>query len=145
MKIYKDTEMLHPILTKQVKKIQIEIIDPYNMPIKLFETGRTHDRHETLINRGRTKDLISGHLYNLENDPPLYASAIDYVFYDGRWSWNLRDSTIHAWYTLFGNLVLDTCPELEWFGMNRKSVNLCHFILKGKIMQENLDIIPCVV
>jgi hypothetical protein len=145
MQIKRSQEMLHPILAECVNKIQKDIIDAHNIPMRLFETGRSSERHKMLISKGRTKDYISGHLYNLENDPPLYARAVDYVFYDGRWSWNLRDSTITAWYNLFGNLVLDACPELNWYGVNRKSMNLCHFVLRERVMVQNLDKIPCVI
>ena len=145
MKIDKTTGMLHPILIKSVKKIQTDIIDSYNIPMRIFETGRDHERQQILLNKGKTKDVLSKHLYDLENDPPLYATAIDYTYYDGkRWSWNLRDSTIMAWYALFGNLVLDICPELQWQGTCRKSINYTHFELRNNIMINNLDIYPCV-
>ena len=117
----------------------------HNIPIRLFETGRTHERHSILINKGKTKDLASRHLYNLENDPILYSTAIDYVYFDNKWSWNLRDSTIQSWYALFGNLVLDICPELNWGGFNRKSVNYNHFELRREIIINNLELIPCVI
>jgi len=145
MKICRNNETLHPILVKSVRKIQKEVIDAHSCPIRLFETGRDHTRHETLINKGKTKDIISRHLYNLENDPPLYATAIDYVYYDRKWSWNLRDGTTTAWYILFGNLVLDLCPELKWGAYNRKSVNYCHFELRYGVIQSNLDVVPCVM
>jgi len=133
------------VLIQCVRKIQSSIIDANNAPFRLFETGRDHERHDMLIKRGKTKDIISRHLYNLENDPPLYATAIDYVYFDSKWSWNLRDSTISAWYILFGNLVLDICPELQWSGFNRKSVNFCHFQLKAVVIKNNFDLIPCVI
>lgn len=145
MKIQRNINVLHPTLTACVKKIQSSIIDTYNVPIRLFETGRSHERHETLINKGKTKNIVSKHLYNLDNDPPLYASAVDYVYYDKKWSWNLRDSTIIAWYILFGNLVLDTCPELQWSGFDRKSINYCHFELKYDIILSKQDEFPCVL
>lgn len=145
MKIYRRLDPLHPLLIKSVKKIQTEIIDIHNMPVRLFETGREHDRHEMLINKGKTKDIVSGHLYNLQNIPPLYASSVDYVYFNTKWSWNLRDSTTNAWYILFGNMVLDICPELQWGGQNRKSMNFCHFQLKKKVMIDHLKEIPCVI
>ena len=145
MQIQRNTEMLHPNLVSCVKRIQKEVIDSYNAPFKLFETGRNQDRHQMLLSKGKTKDPVSHHLFNLQNDPPLYATAIDYVYYDGkRWSWNLRDSTIMAWYVLFGNLVLDVCSELQWQGTCRKSINYTHFELRNNIMINNLDIYPCV-
>jgi len=145
MKIQRNTDALHPIMKVCVRKIQTEIIDTHNIPIRLFETGREHGRHEMLISKGKTKDIISHHLYNLENKPPLYATAIDYVYFDSKWSWNLRDSTTNSWYILFGNLVLDACPELQWSGMNRKSVNYCHFELKREAILEAMKDVPCVI
>ena len=144
MKIQRTTETLHPLLVTIVNRVQKEVILKHNIPMRLFETGRDHDRHSTLVQRGKTKDILSRHLYNLENDPPLYTTAVDYVFYDGRWSWNLRDATTKYWYVLFGHLVLDICPEMEWNGMNRKSINYCHFQLKESTINNNLDKYPCV-
>lgn len=135
--------MLHPVLKDSVHKIK-DIIIEHHIPMKLFETGRDRDRHEMLLNKGKTKDLLSCHLYNLENDPPLYATAVDYVYFDSKWSWNLRDSTTNSWYILFGNLVLDDCPELEWSGLNRKSVNFCHFKLRKEEVISKLHKFPCV-
>ena len=145
MKIQRSTETLHPILVKCVRRISTNILDLHNIPMRIFETGRDHERQQILLNKGKTKDVLSKHLYDLENDPPLYATAIDYTYYDGkRWSWNLRDSTIMAWYVLFGNLVLDVCSELQWQGTCRKSINYTHFELRNNIMINNLDIYPCV-
>lgn len=145
MKIQRSMEMIHPILKDCIERIQREIIDAHSMPIRIFETGRNHERHETLLKRGKTKDIMSGHLYKLDNEPPLFTTAVDYVYYDDKWSWNLRDSTIQGWYELFGNLVLDLCPELEWGGMKRKSVNFNHFQLRREIVIAHHDRIPCVV
>lgn len=145
MKVLRTTEMLHPVLIDCVDKIQKEVINQYNIPMRLFETGRMHDRHEMLLKKGKTQELMSRHLFKLENDPPLYATAIDYVYYVDRWSWNLRNSTISSWYILFGNLVLDACPELEWGGQNRKNTNYCHFQLSDEVIYENYDKIKCVL
>jgi len=136
---------LHPILLPVLARIKQEVIIRHNVPMRIFETGREHDRHDALIKKGKTKDIISRHLYNMENDPPLYATAVDYVHFEGKWSWNLRDSSISAWYALFGNLVLDICPELEWAGFNRKGVNFCHFQLKESVIVNSFDTIPSVI
>ncbi len=79
MKILRSLDTLHPLLTSCVRKIQKDVIDFYNVPMRLFETGRSHERHAILINKGKTKDLVSRHLYNLDYDPPLYAMAVSYV------------------------------------------------------------------
>ena len=144
MKIQRTTEMLHPILKECTDKIQ-KIIIKHNIPIRLFETGRTHDRHQLLLQKGKTKDIVSKHLYNLQNEPILYAVAVDYVYYHGRWSWNLRNSTTISWYTLFGNLVLDKCPVLKWSGTNRKNINYCHFELKQNVIIDNQKDFPCIL
>jgi hypothetical protein len=136
---------LHPMVADAVKRIQDKVIQKHKVPMRLFETGRNHERHAGLIKRGKTRDIVSKHLFNLENDPPLYATAIDYVYFDNKWSWNLRDGTVAGWYVLFGNLVLDVCPELEWYGLRRKSINYCHFQLRRHVLLENLKKIPCVV
>jgi hypothetical protein len=145
MKIYRNLDVLHPVLIQCIKKIQSSIIDTYNVPMRLFETGRDHERHEMLINKGKTKDIFSNHLHNLENDPPLYATAVDYVYFDQKWSWNLRDSTIMSWYILFGNMVLDICPEIYWSGYDRKRINYCHFQLRYDIVLNNMEEFPCVM
>ncbi len=144
MKIERSLETCHPLLCECTDRIATAIIHAHNVPMRLFEAGRTHDRHNMLIQRGKTHDVFSRHLFNLSNNPPLFCTAVDYVHYDQKWSWNLRDSTVQAWFTLFGNLVLDLCPELEWGGQNRKATNYCHFQLRRAILIENLDKTPCV-
>lgn len=145
MRILRSTEMLHPVLKECVTKIEKEIIAVHNAPMRLFETGRTNERHRSLVEKGKARSLISKHIFNLDNDPPLYSCAIEYVYYDGKWSWNLRDTTVESWYKVFGNLVLDLCPELKWMGNNRKSVNYCCFELRDEIIYENINKYPCVV
>ena len=143
MKIDRSLNMVHPILLSCNNRIDA-LIKEHNMPFKLFETGRVHDRQQKLINTGKTRNLLSRHLYNLKANPPLLCTAVDYVYYDGKWSWNLRDSTTASWYHLFGNLVLDACPDLEWHGNKRKQINYCHFQLKKDIILNNLNIFSCV-
>ena len=145
MKVLRDMSVVHPLLVAATGKIQKEVIDAYNIPFRLFETGRTHGRQQALLSKGRTKDVISRHLYNLGNDPALFCTAVDYVYYDGKWSWNLRDNTIAQWYSLFGNLVLDACPEIEWGGNQRKNVNYTHFQLRRAVIVDSIDKFNCVV
>lgn len=144
MKVNRTLNMVHPILKRCVPVID-ELIDQHSMPFRLFETGRAHDRHQSLLNKGRTKDVVSEHLFDLSITPPLYATAVDYVYYDGRWSWNLRDETIKSWYMLFGNLVVDALPVLEWGGFDRKNVNVTHFRLKKDTVLANIEQYPCVL
>lgn len=140
-----DINLLHPVLKDISSRIKIDIIQKYSMPFKLFETGRTHERHQTLLSKGRTQNMFSKHVFSLEGDIPLYSEAMDYVFYDGRWSWNLRDNTIKSWYELFGNLVLDCCNEIKWGGTSRKSMNYTHFELKENVIIENIEKYPCIM
>ena len=144
MKVIRNIDMCHPILIDCIEKID-EKIKKHKIPIRLFETGRTHDRHELLIQKGKSRDIMSRHIFDMNLDPPLYATAVDYVYYNTKWSWNLRDETILCWYKLFGNLVLDICPELNWYGLNRKVKNYCHFQLRSEIIIDNIENIPCVI
>ena len=144
-KVIRDTSMLHPLLVLSLRKIKRDVIDKYKMPFALFETGRTHERQQMLISKGRTHAPVSKHVFNLESTPPLYAIAADIVYFDGRWSWNIRDTSIKSWYILLGNISLDVCPELKWGGMNRKSTNYTHFELRELIIRQNLDKYPCIL
>ena len=140
-------ELLHPILREICIKIQSDVIIKHSMPFRLFETGRSEERHQHLIDKGKTLNIFSKHLYDfkISETEPLYSAAVDFVFYDGKWSWNFRDQTIMSWYMLFGNLVLDKCPELIWDGTNRKKTNYTHFELREEIIVENLDKYPCIL
>lgn len=144
--VQSDLELLHPVLRDICIKIHSQIIIHHNIPMRLFETGRSQERHQHLLDKGKTQNILSKHLYSIENvSTPLYAAAVDFVHYNGKWSWNLRDQTVLSWYTLFGNLVLDICPELEWHGHNRKGVNYSHFQLRDEIIVEYLDQYPCIL
>lgn len=144
MKINRHLDHVHPVLADVANRIERDVIQKHCAPFKLFETSRDNERHTTLLQRGKTKDVVSMHLFNLENDPPLYCTALDYVYYVNKWSWNMRDATVIAWYELFGNLVLDACPELIWGGMSRKSKNYNHFELRQSVIFDNMAQIPCV-
>lgn len=145
MKVIRELDMLHPILIDCVSRIQSKVIDRHNMPFRLFETGRSPSRHQGLIDKGKTRDLVSRHMYDMDNDPVLYSTAVDYVHFNKRWSWNIRDSSVRQWYKLFGNLVLDVCPELEWGGVDRKSTNYNHFQLRTIVIVEHMEDIPCIL
>lgn len=145
IKVVRTLDVLHPILISSIKKVREDVIVKHSMPFALFETGRSTERHQALLNKGRTRSPICKHSYNLTNDPPLYATAVDFVYFNGKWSWNIRDSSVKAWYILFGNIVLDACPELRWGGMDRKNTNYTHFELRDEVVLDNLDKYPCVV
>jgi len=139
-------DLVHPVLKGLCIKIQQEVIIKHDMPFKLFETGRSPERHQHLLSKGRTQNILTKHLYDLTNkDKPLYAAAVDYVYYDGKWSWNLRDQTILSWYLLFGNMVLDLCPELEWSGCDRKQSNYTHFQIRDTAIADVMDVYPCII
>lgn len=144
MNVINNLDNTHPLLNEAIKKIESNIIEKHNMPFKIFETSRTKERHSLLLSKGKTRSPVSRHLYNMDNDPILYCTSVDYVHYNGRWSWNIRDSSVRQWYKLFGQLVLDECPELTWGGANRKSTNYNHFELKQIVIVDNLDRYPCV-
>lgn len=144
-KIIRDLKIVHPLLKDVHHKIQKDIIDAYNIPMRLFETGRTMERHIQLVNKGKENSLISPFIFNLQTDPVLYSIALSYVYFDRKWSWNLRNATIRHWYLLFGNLVLDECVEMEWGANNRKNQNFSLFSLKSGIVKTNQNRFPCVV
>lgn len=143
MQVSKDFTYTHPLLKEIHFRIQEEVIKKHNAPFRLFETSRDFERHQMLLTKGRTMNVLSRHLYNMEYEQPLYCTAMDYVFYNGKWSWNLRDQTIVSWYILFGNLVLDACPELTWDGNSRKYTNYTHFQLKERVVLESIEKFPC--
>jgi len=144
IKVLRSKEMLHPIVLECIDRIYKEVIQAHSMPFALFETGRSKDRHQALLDKGRTRTAICRHRFNLTTDPPLYATAVDFVYFNGKWSWNIRDTTIKSWYFLFGNMVLDVCPELKWGGTDRKNTNYTHFELRREVLLDALDRYPCV-
>ena len=125
MNVCRSREMLHPVLADRVRQIESEVIARHNMPIRLFETGRTLARQRQLIKRGRDTTMVSAHVYV----PFRYemVCAVDFVFYDQAWSWNLRDQRVKRWYQLFGRLVSDLCPDLTWAGDNVYQQDYTHF------------------
>lgn len=145
MKVLRDFNSVHPVLVSNIQKITKSIIDPHSMPFRIFETGRLPARHAELLSRGKTTELLSKHIFDLEIDPPLYCTAVDFVYYDEKWSWNLRDSTILNWYKLFGNMVSDMCPDLYWKGLDRQNTNYSHFELTDDCISFYMDKYPCIV
>lgn len=143
MKTNKDLAVVHPLLVECIKRIQRDIIDAHNLPMRLFETGRTRLRQHELVQAGKETSLTSSYIYDFDITPPLYCTAVSYVFFDKKWSWNLRDSTIMAWYQLFGNLVLDECPEIIWGGNYRKNTNYTVFRLRETAILQALSKIKC--
>lgn len=136
MSIIRDPNVLDPRMRDCVDRIQSNIIDVHNMPIQLFETGRTSDRQRMLFSHGKAQSAISEHLFDLEAKPPIFATAMCYVYLDpetGGWSWNFRSNKVKAAYYFFGELVLDFCPELEWAGYWRTAVDYTFFRLRPDI------------
>jgi hypothetical protein len=135
VKVHRELKLLHPILQKYALSIQRELLDNYNMPFRLFETGRSFARQTKLVEAGQANSMMSLHFYNLEVDPPVFARAMSYVYYDGRWSWNIRDIRIRRWMQLFGELVLDLCPGLEWGGYYRIRQDYTYFQLLDQVAE----------
>lgn len=128
---YRAVNVLLPTLQKIVPIIQRDIIDLHNIPMRLFETGRTNARQQELISKKKERTLVSRYLYDLGHSPPLYSSAVGYVFYDDSWSWNIRNLLVRRWYELFGELVMDRFGDrLEWGGYWRRYVDYTYFQLK---------------
>ncbi len=145
MRVNRSLDMVHPLLRADVATTQ-KLITKHRLPFRLFETGRDRDRQQFLMQSGKVKVPNTGHMYNLENDPPLYTTAIAFVMNNNSsWSWNLRDATTAAWYALFGQLVLDVCPNLDWGGLNRKATDYTLFTLKKQVIFDNLFQYPCVL
>jgi hypothetical protein len=125
---YRAVNVLHPVLQKIVPVIQREIIDPHNIPMRIFETGRTVARQQELVTKKKARTLVSRYIYDLGCSPALYSSAISYVFYDTSWSWNIRNLLIRRWFELFGELVMDQFSDrLEWGGYWRRHVDYTYF------------------
>ncbi len=127
-KIIRSLDVLHPDLRRAVQDVQANIIAKHRMPIKLFETGRTKERHEMLMKRGLAQDPISRHRFNLEAG--VFATAVSFVYYeDGRWSWNIRNVKVKRWLQLFGEMVLDRCNNVNWRGYDRERTDYTKYEL----------------
>ena len=143
--IDRSTEFVHPLLKNSIEKIQKRVITKHNAPFRLFETARDHERQQKLLSTGKCQTPITGHLFDFTSTPKLYCTSVTYVYYDNRWSWNLRDTSIACWYRLFGNLVLDVCPELLWGGSDRKATDYTLFSLSSEVIYNNLNQYPCIL
>lgn len=130
----RSVNVLHPVLQGVVPVVQREIIDLHNIPMRLFETGRTLARQQELVGKKKERTLVSRYLYDLDRTPPLYSTAVGYVFYDEGWSWNIRNLLIRRWFELFGELVMDRFADrLEWGGYWRRYVDYTYFQLKRSV------------
>lgn len=135
--ILRDVKLLHPIAQDCHSRIQKQIIEKYSVPFRLFETGRLIERQAVLVRKGKSTTLVSRHFFRIDTTPKVLSTAIDYVYYQGYWSWDLRRATVKAWYELFGELVLDLCPELEWGRYDRSRADYNHFQLRQDILDSN--------
>ena len=135
--ILRDPKLLHPILLDCHTRIQKQILGKYNCPLRLFETGRLVERQAVLVRKGKSTTLVSRHFFRIDTEPKVLSTAVDYVYHQGHWSWDLRKASIKAWYELFGELVLDICPELDWGRNNRYRADHNHFELKQEILEAH--------
>ncbi len=130
MDTIRDLDILHPVLREAVGIVQENVIERYSMPFRIFETGRTMKRQRMLLDKRKVNSVMSPLFFNVDHDPPIYSTALVYVYYDGRWSWEIKKPTIKRWYQLFGELVLDESPVLMWGGYFRSSMDYTLFELR---------------
>jgi hypothetical protein len=95
-----------------------------------------------LIAKRKQRTLVTRYLVDLDSDPQIFSTAVNYVYYTSRWSWDLRDMTVKRWYQLFGELVMDLCPNIEWAGYWRSNVDYTNFQLKQAVCTAEGIIIP---
>ncbi len=94
---------LVPEMKQKVMNV-IDFLKIHNIPLELFETGRTLDRQKVLKAKGYSKTLKSKH---------LTGEAADFVVYlDGKWSWDYDRYKIC--YVMFGTVAKHF--GLEWGG-----------------------------
>lgn len=147
-KILRDTTYLHPRLAKAVRQIETELIQRHMLPFRLFETGRFVVRQKLLVDRGLDNSMASAHL--IMPGVIEQSAAVDFVYFDNAWSWNLRNQTVLRWYQLFGELVVNVCPDLWWSGHSRTYIDYTHFELKREIynwrkVQADKRLLPSMV
>lgn len=130
----RDVELLHPVLRDHMVTIQRDVIARHSMPFRLFETGRTKERQADMVEKRRERTLITQQFFDLDRDPPLYSTGFNLVYYVRRWSWDVRNRRILAWYQLLGELVLDAVPDLEWAGYWRSCSNYTYFQLRRSVL-----------
>lgn len=140
--VLRDPELLHPVLREHVASIQREVIERHSMPFKLFETGRTRERQADLVEKRRARTLVSRQFFDLDRDPELYSTGFNLVHFSRRWSWDVRNRTIVAWYQLLGELVLDLVPDLEWAGYWRSCSDYTFFQLRHSVLVREGIVIP---
>lgn len=116
----RDISLLKPKLQVIVRAIQKKIIE-HNLPIEVFETGRTIERQRQLFRKGTSKTMNSRH---------LTGEAVDFVVrINGRWSWKSKHIYI---YEMFGALMTGLYgKQVEW-GFDMWKWDYPHFQLKRK-------------
>lgn len=140
--VLRDVELLHPLLREHVRRIQHEIVDRHSMPFRLFETGRTRERQADLVEKRRARTLISQQFFDLDKTPALYSTGFNLVHFSRRWSWDVRNRTILAWYQLVGELILDLVPDLEWAGYWRSCSDYTYFQLRRSVLVREGIVLP---
>lgn len=102
------------------------LIEEHEMPFHVFETGRTIERQKLLVEQRKERALITDLYFSLDK-PIKLSTAIKIVYYKDHWSWDIRNSTIKAWYLLLGELTLDSTNDIGWGGTWRKHQDYTHF------------------
>ncbi len=142
--VIRDLDSLHPLLREEVRRIQREVIDQHRAPFRVFETARSAERQMSLVEKRKTRQLVTRYICDLNSDPVIHSTAVNFVYFQskGGWSWDVRNQTVKRWYQLFGELVLDLCPVLEWGGTWRTNTDYNHFQIKQLVCDEAGIIIP---
>jgi len=140
--VLRDVELLHPILRGHIEHIQHEVIERHSMPFRLFETGRTRERQADLVEKRRARTLVSRQFFDLDREPALYSTGFNLVHFSRRWSWDVRNRTIVAWYQILGELVLDLVSDLEWAGYWRSCSDYTFFQLRHSVLLREGIVIP---
>lgn len=135
--IIRETDYLHPLMRAAVQTIQRDVIERHRLPFRLFETARTPARQLSLYNKRKVRTLASYFYFDLKGDPVIHSTAVCFVHFTDRWSWDIRTRTTKRWYELFGELVLDACPDLDWAGNWRSNIDYTHFQLKQAVRLEH--------
>ena len=99
--IIRDPEKLNPF-TKILWEKQEGLIKIYNLPFRIFETLRSPERQQKMVNQGVSQTLNSKH---------LTGDAWDVAEWNGDWTW--KDV---FWFQVLGIITSNLVDGLTWGG-----------------------------